>query len=209
MTETTIYIARHGQSEGNVKDDTKGGNPGLTKNGRDQARALAQQFAPITLDQIFASDLVRAKQTAEIVATGRNLSVIEDSRIRERFFGLLEGATDADLNSKYKQELIKYNELSIEEQMGWTLVEDMESLDEVLSRTIAFFQMIAKAYEGKTVLMVTHANVLLSLLAHFNYINSFKELPPGSIQNTAYIKIQKGDNDFQITEVFGITKTIN
>ena len=203
---TTFYIVRHGQSEGNVDGDIMGANPPLTQTGIAQAQALAQQFTSIPIDQIIASNLLRAKQTAEVIAAHTNLPVSDDARIRERLFGNLEGVKGTEVSQKYQQQLEQFKEIPLADQMRWKLVEDMESLEEVLQRTLHFLKSITKAHQHQTILLVTHANVMLALLAHFSFINSFKELPYGSIQNTAYLKVEKNADQYQLVEVVGITK---
>jgi broad specificity phosphatase PhoE len=206
--ETTLYIVRHGQSEGNVNGDITGLNPPLTQKGVEQAKVLAQLIEPISIDQIISSNLMRAKQTADIIATHKGLTVIEAPQIKERFFGELEGVRGDEISVKYKNKWDQFHQISLIEQMDWRLVESMESLREVLERTLLFIDSITETQQPRTSLLVTHANVMLALLAHFSFVKSFNELPYGSIQNTAYIKLNKREKAFQIEDVFGITKKV-
>jgi uncharacterized phosphatase len=89
-----FYFVRHGQSEANaarlIADDT----PKLTELGRQQAVETAKKLADKNISKILCSPLVRAKETAEIIATelGMNesdIKVLLD--LRERRVGECEG----------------------------------------------------------------------------------------------------------------------
>src|SRR5258708_76247 len=99
---TTIYIVRHGESESNVyarehpeKPASLFGEFGssLTQKGHDQAQKLAHRLKNVHISAVLSSDLNRAKETAEIIALGHNLSVLPSRTIRERFFGEHMSAT--------------------------------------------------------------------------------------------------------------------
>jgi broad specificity phosphatase PhoE len=65
----------------------------LNERGREQARALAQQLAGEGLDAIYASDLSRARDTAEAVGARLGMSVVVDPDLREIDVGAVEGLT--------------------------------------------------------------------------------------------------------------------
>ncbi|PIR62927.1 MAG: hypothetical protein COU65_00810 [Candidatus Pacebacteria bacterium CG10_big_fil_rev_8_21_14_0_10_42_12] len=204
---TTFYIVRHGQSEGNINEDIVGTNPPLTEVGIQQAKDLAELLSSITIDAVFASDLTRAKQTAEHIASTKGLEINEFPEIRERHFGRLEGLKSTDAWKEHRQSLDEYHQAPLADQLKWKVVDDMESLEDVLERVIPFFRKISETHKDKTILMVTHANVILSLLAHFAFVESLNQLPYGSIKNTCYIKVQKEEDSFKIVDLFGISKT--
>ena len=203
---TTFYIVRHGQSVGNINGDIWGTDPELTPKGIEQAEALADALQSIHLDHVIASTRTRAKQTANIIASKKKLPLTEQDRIVERSFGKLEGKKTEEIIQECKDLFDRFHTLSLNEQMHWKLVDDMETLDHVRQRAMSLFQELAKTHNGKTILLVTHAHVLLSLLAHFKFVTSMNQLPYGSIQNTAYLKVEHDHGEFIITEVVGITK---
>lgn len=202
---TTLYVVRHGESEGNVNGDIFGVDPPLTPRGVQQVQALSLIFESITLHHVYASRLKRAHKTAQIIAEKKSLSVSLHDGIRERFFGSLEGKTGAYVKKHFQAAYEVILKAPPDTQMDWKIVEDMESLREVLKRVLNSFDLISQTHKGKTILLASHANVMLSLLIHFKFA-SFKELPYGSIKNTAYIKIEKNDNTYSIAETLGITK---
>jgi phosphohistidine phosphatase SixA len=78
--ETTVYIVRHGEKEKDLLNDN---NPGLTKRGHEQARALAMFLQDARITAIYVSDLKRTQQTAEPVARllGITPKIIATSKI--------------------------------------------------------------------------------------------------------------------------------
>ena len=92
------YLVRHGQSEWNVLELTQGQTmaPRLTGLGRAQARAAAEliraDLGPgVCVDVVRSSDLVRARETAEILVEPWGGHLLLDERLREQHLGDLEG----------------------------------------------------------------------------------------------------------------------
>ena len=94
----TYYLMRHGRSESNdlkviaCSPEKSVTGFGLTEQGSQQARQAAAQFAQKVgvTPVIFASDFLRAQQTAEAVASACKTTVTCDVRLRERDFGELD-----------------------------------------------------------------------------------------------------------------------
>jgi len=89
-----LLLARHGESEWIVHGDEAGFNSSLTDRGCRQARLLGRWLAANPLgsspsgrsqgiDAIYASPLIRARETAEIVAAELGLSFTLDDDLRE------------------------------------------------------------------------------------------------------------------------------
>jgi len=79
-----LILARHGESEWMVRGDEAGFNSPLTDKGQQQARLLGRWLAANQeIDAIYASPLVRARDTAEIVAAELHLPVSFDDDLRE------------------------------------------------------------------------------------------------------------------------------
>lgn len=203
--KTTFYVVRHGESEGNINGDITGANPPLTICGKVQAEDLAQTLSPLEVDIIYSSPLIRAHHTALTIAKKRGLPVIISSHIKERFFGSLEGKKRSEVRSIYKEKYDAFETASFEEQLHWKVVEDMESFTDVYNRVVAFFDEVTTLHSGKSILLVSHAHVMLSLLVKLGFA-TFKQLPFGSIKNTGYIIIEKENDKYKIVSVSGIKK---
>jgi 2,3-bisphosphoglycerate-dependent phosphoglycerate mutase len=100
MNDVPIYhvtFLRHGESVGNAEERFQGqADFPLTEKGRVQARLLAGRWAASgrAFDLCLASPLLRARQTAEIVARALNLPVEFDPAWMEISNGKLAGLTD-------------------------------------------------------------------------------------------------------------------
>ena len=65
-----IFLARHGESEGNVQKVVCGSSApdfALTEKGKEDAKELGEKIKDLGITKIICSDMLRAKQTAEIV----------------------------------------------------------------------------------------------------------------------------------------------
>ncbi len=201
----TIYLARHGETEANVLRITQGHSSSpLTDKGKMQAKSLGENLHDVHFDAIFSSDLERAKHTAEIAALDRKISVQTSQLLREKSFGTFEGGPIIH----YIEALQKIVSEETEPALFMTakLGVGDESEAEVASRVIRFLREIAVAYEGKTVLVVSHGAAIRILLAHLGF-GTRKELL-GSVSNAAYIKLESDGIDFFVKETFGVMKKV-
>ena len=91
-----LYILRHGQTDWNVLKKLQGQTDiPLNEAGRAMAAEAGRRYADIHLDVCFCSPLVRARETAALFLTGRDVPVRCDERLREMRFGACEGAENA------------------------------------------------------------------------------------------------------------------
>jgi len=91
---TVLLLVRHGETYWNAAGRLQGHTDRpLNDYGRRQAKELAERLAGEGADAIYASDLVRAKETAEIVGERLGLTVAVDPDLREKDLGTWEGLT--------------------------------------------------------------------------------------------------------------------
>jgi broad specificity phosphatase PhoE len=91
---TTLLLVRHGETDWNADGRLQGQTDRpLSDFGRRQALQLADELADEELDAIYASDLARARETAEIVGERLGLPVVFDPDLREKDWGTWEGLT--------------------------------------------------------------------------------------------------------------------
>ena len=89
-----LILIRHGATAWNASRRFQGhSDVPLSEEGRSQARRLAVRLRGERFDAIYASDLMRAVETASIVAEPHGLDVRRDPRLREFDFGEWEGLT--------------------------------------------------------------------------------------------------------------------
>ena len=90
---TTLLLARHGETDWNREFRIQGSSDiELNELGRKQAHSLAQELEHVELDAIYASDLSRARATADGRCREPRTRAQLDPRLRERSFGSVGGA---------------------------------------------------------------------------------------------------------------------
>ena len=202
----TLYLVRHGETEWNKKGIVMGQKDSpLTPEGIEQAQVIAGEFRHVNFDAVFASDLSRAKRTAEIIKLERELAVTTSKLLRERSSGHYEGEPVAGYREAIQHLLEQRQQLSEEEKWKLKLDEDVESDAEVASRIITHLREIAVSHPNKTVLVVTHGGCIRSFLTHVGYAK-YGELPSGSFKNAGYVKVLSDGIDFFVKEVKGAEK---
>lgn len=103
-----LWIVRHGQTDWNTQQRFCGRSDiPLSAQGRVQATWLAEQLQNETIAALYASDLVRARETAEIIAQQRipAVPVRVSAAWRELDFGDWEGLTYAQITEQFKDQL--------------------------------------------------------------------------------------------------------
>jgi len=205
---TTIYVVRHGESQSNVYAHENPDKPAshfgefgssLTEKGKEQVNILAQKLRHISFSAFFSSDLNRAKETAEIIASYYSMPIINDRLIRERFFG------EPMSNEKKKAIEKVLNTLTEEEKFAFKYFPNGESGYDVVVRFQKFLNEIATKHKNKTILVVSHSYVMRSFLIHAKFAK-FDELKGGSIKNAGYFVIEIDENSFRIVDRHGITR---
>jgi probable phosphomutase (TIGR03848 family) len=96
---TTVILLRHGRTTANAGGVLAGWTPGveLDETGVAQARGVGERLAKVPLAAVVSSPLERCRQTAEAVATGRDVPVQTDDRLGEARYGDWTGRTIKEL----------------------------------------------------------------------------------------------------------------
>lgn len=155
------YVLRHGEAISNVKQvvsswPEKFNNP-LTGRGGEQAKKAAEKLKNKHIDLIFTSDLLRARQTAEIVEKILKIKPKFDKRLREVGFG--------NLNGRPAEELLY---LKFEEGKLNHIIKKSEGYADVLKRVSEFLKNTDKKHKSKNILIVSHQCPLWILENHIN-----------------------------------------
>jgi len=156
-----LVVLRHGRTAWNQDGRFQGHTDiPLDETGRAQALALRAYLSNRSFSRAIASDLARARETAEIVLGERGPELETDSRWREMRFGTWEGLT-------WPQIVERHPELS--ERHAKTpkffTPDGGESFDELCARVSdALREVDVLARGGDLVLLATHAGPLHALL---------------------------------------------
>ena len=154
---TTLYLVRHGETVDNVRQIMQGQTQGeLTDNGLNQAREVCQQLKDIPLSAVIASDLKRSIDTAMVIAEPHQLQVITTPLLRERDWGGFTGRFIPSLKGE-----------------EWP--DDIETLENLLSRAGEFIAYIKDTYPGKKVVAVGHGIINKAIQAVY-YGKSMSEI---------------------------------
>lgn len=150
----TIILQRHGEANSNAEDflnsDITKVDNHLTETGRIQVKEAVSQMSKV--DAIYASDMQRTKETAAIIAEKFKLEVEYDDRLREVGVGEFEGTPDTGngFNSLRSDFTVWHHDNP----------RGIESFDELKTRVFASLTDIAFNHPGKTVVVVTHGDVI-------------------------------------------------
>ena len=154
-----IYIVRHGQTAKNKANVLQGrSDVPLNEEGKRQAAKVRDQLAAarIRFDRVYSSPLIRAVQTAEIIAG--DISPIIEERLIEMDYGPYEGM---DLNDPAPEVMTFFRDF-----VHNPAPDGMEPLSEVVSRLGNFLEEIREEAGGKHILLSTHAVAMKGALEY-------------------------------------------
>lgn len=162
-----LYVVRHGEP---ARRDIFYGfhDVELSARGQAQARAHADQLGEIPFAAIYASDLSRARQGAQLVADRRSLPVRIETDLREMSLGELEGMPRDEAVRRYPG----YADRSYLDMLDTRMPGGGESVRDLAERVLRCTERIASAHAGPitagrwpTVLVYAHNTVARVLLA--------------------------------------------
>jgi broad specificity phosphatase PhoE len=171
---TTIFLARHGESDWNAANRFQGhSDRPLTELGRRQAEALAEAVARENVGAIYSSPLIRALETARIVAARTGLPVMEDEDLREVDTGGWSGLSREEVQQRFPEGFDRW----ISGGAGW---EDGESYEDMAERSLRAVGRIAEAHPRGRVLVVSHGGPIRAIQAAANGmdIHAYRRLKP-------------------------------
>jgi broad specificity phosphatase PhoE len=155
---TTFVLVRHGETDWNRESRFQGhADPPLNDAGRLQATGLARALDRSALAAVYSSPLLRALETAQILACHAH-SVLVDASLREVDVGSWQGLTRTEVEARFP---IGY-ERWLRHGHGW---EDGETYEHLGERVVAGLLAIARRHPDSRVLAVTHGGPIRSALA--------------------------------------------
>lgn len=173
-----LLLVRHGETDWNKELRYQGQRDvSLNATGIRQAHRAGEILKDYKPSALFASDLTRTFQTAEIIGKIIGLSPKREPRLREIHFGEWEGKTYPEVLELYPDEVKRWRECPLEAQ-----VPGGETLRDVLRRILESLEDICSQTEGNVVI-VTHGGPIRLLLCHIGAEGAMWEYPvkPGSV----------------------------
>ena len=149
---TTLYVARHGQSEWNNRSLITGQlDPGLSPKGQLQSAALAQCLKDEDLAAIYASTLQRTIATAQATADAHALPIVSLGALNEIHLGVLQGRHRDERDPEAQALWAQWQA----DPWGYR-VPGGERFDEFAQRVDEGLQPLLRQHRGQSILIVGH-----------------------------------------------------
>lgn len=177
---TRLCLVRHGQTDWNLEGRYQGqSDVPLNVNGRAQARTLAQRLENESFAAVFSSDLLRASETADIIAQTLRLPVRVDVRLREINQGEWEGQLVTDIATRYAELWAQrsFDPANLRPPGG-------ETVGEVAYRVYAALDDITRQYPDQAVLLVSHGLSLATIICEVEKIplgKAYQVIPDNAV----------------------------
>ncbi|HKA89572.1 MAG TPA: histidine phosphatase family protein [Haliangiales bacterium] len=178
--ETLVYLVRHGVTDWHRDRRVLGQRDvGLNSHGVAQAHAATRALAELPITEVVSSPMLRAMQTAEVVAAQFGTGVARDPRLTDFRVGAWEGMPYDEVAASPEYQRFVADPLSERIPGG-------EDLVQVRDRAVgAVEQALRDAPAGESIVIVTHAGIVRVILAHFlgSHLANYHRVrvSPGSI----------------------------
>jgi alpha-ribazole phosphatase len=159
---TKIFLIRHGQTEWNNGGRYQGHSDiPLSEEGKVQAKKLSLFLnnTGIHLQAVYASDLSRAQETAEIIAAPHQVKVENHPGFREINFGVWEGLNFKEIKNQYPDLAQRW--LTSPEELT---IPQGESFKCVQKRAKLALDEITQFHQGQNIAIVSHGGTLRALI---------------------------------------------
>ena len=180
-----LYIIRHGRTDWNNEYRLQGRTDiPLNDEGLIMAREAGERYKDIHVDVCYCSPLIRARETAELLFSDRNIPIITDERLLEMSFGVCEGVDHV----YSKPDCPVYN--LFKDPENYAGVEGGETFEELYARTGDFLKntAIPLVKEGKDVVIVGHGAMNTSIVCQVRNI-PLKDFWSVGIENCKLIEL--------------------
>lgn len=193
MQTTIFYLVRHGETEWNREGRWQGhADVPLSEQGQIQAERLAQRLAheQVLVDQIYASDLSRAWETAQIAARPLNLPVRACPELQELDVGSWSGLTREQIVAQFPGAFVSLR-----------YAPDGEQGPAFRERVTNITLRLAQEHQGQRLMLVTHGGVIRTLLGRvYDWHNQPNaDVPP--ITNTSITELQLHNGIWHIERI--------
>lgn len=158
-----LILVRHGETDANQEKRFQGHQDvPLNDAGIGQAARLARRMTWETVDAVYSSDLIRARQTAEVIATALGLPTRLLPELREIDVGRAVGWTREELRRRHPE--------LFGEAWAQAPFPGGESYEQMAGRLERAVQRMEADRPGDKVLAVTHGGAIRSLLSRLTGI---------------------------------------
>jgi broad specificity phosphatase PhoE len=158
---TIVLLVRHGETDWNRSGRIMGSRPvPLNQNGLTQAARLALQLTALPAPVLYSSPVVRARQTADILASALHVPAIEEPGLSEIGVGVWEGRYWNEFDGDPAR--VDFYRLPQEARPPGG-----ETLGEVQQRAVAAVERARSRMTAGSPVFVSHADVIRTIVAHY------------------------------------------
>ena len=159
-----LILIRHGQTTYNATGRMQGHlDTELSELGYEQARAAARLLQDQGVSKIVASDLIRARETARVVAETLGMDFTTDARLRETHLGQWQGRTSAEVDAEFPgARAIWRHDPTWAPPEGESRVDVAERARPVIDELMEDFA----GWDAGPVLIVAHGGAISALTCH-------------------------------------------
>jgi broad specificity phosphatase PhoE len=185
-----IYFIRHAQSEANVLRIISNRDlpHHLTETGRQQAEALVYTLDNVPVAEVYSSPIVRAVETAQIVAISKGLPVQITNALREPDCGIMEGRGDDAAWAEHDRVVSDWTDHQRDSR-----IEGGESYNDLRARFVPFVDRLVAEHADTdhNLLLITHGSLLYLMLPLVLTNIDFATVGEYSMNNTIIIIAEK------------------
>ena len=156
----TVYLVRHGESEGNIGLDYQGPNTPLSHKGREQSNVIANRASKLEIELLISSPHARTKETTEKIKATTSLEPIYSELFTER-----RRASDQIGKPKDDPKVIEIEKTLVENfHLPYFRYSDEEIFSDLNDRAEKALKFIIDRPENK-IMVVTHGWFMRTLIA--------------------------------------------
>jgi probable phosphoglycerate mutase len=165
---TRLILVRHGRTSAN-KEEKIGSMKDypLDEIGVEQARRVANRLKDFKISAIYASPILRTRQTAQAIADTLQLGINIRPELQEFFFGSVADHTMEEIKAQDERtynQLIAWMNMGQEQSMARPIIPGAESMQVFEARIRRFTAEILQEHPGQTVCAVTHMGLIKGFL---------------------------------------------
>ncbi len=162
--KTEIILVRHGETKWNDMHRYQGiKDIELNDRGYEQAQKVKKYLVNKEIDYIYASDLKRARNTAEIIGEAHNLEINTLQGLREINFGEWEGMNFKEIDKEYPRLFAQWkdNPASVSPPGG-------EMVEELQTRVVnSIEKILSQQKQDSKIIVVSHGGAIRVMLAYY------------------------------------------
>lgn len=178
------FIIRHGETDWNKEFRMTGKEDiSLNETGKKQAAEIGKKLKAYKIDLIIASDLLRSKQTAEVIAKETGAEIIFDKNLRERDVGRWQGKLRNEIEQEHGKDVWEmWKDYSFDIAGG-------ENWSELEKRVWESFNNHKSTHSHRNIAIVTHGGVIRMLRKRIRNLSPDEAMNIRGLENAGFIEL--------------------